>query len=980
MERIHNTREELQEQLLQLRKRIVWLEKTEDALRRSKEKYRSLFNEVTDMIHIVDMNGRIVDANPAELKTLGYKKREIVGKPLVDIVHPDYRLITSEMFKKVLSGKKVKAYETALRTKQGVRIDVEVSASPQIEDDKIVGARAIIRDITERKKAETAIRESESKFRGIAEKSLVGIYLIQDGIFKYVNPKVAELFGYSTNELIDRKGPRDLTLPEDWPMVEKYMKKRITGKVEAIRYQFRGITKDKQTIIVEVYGSRTVYRGKPAIVGTLLDITEAKQAEESLSKSNKLLTTTLNTILDAIVIVDMDYRIVSCNESTARVLGFTPDELVGKSCSIIIPEQMYTENDKASHFSELFEKGYLIRDDFYFKRKNGTIFPALFSIAVIKDGQGGLTGMVGTIHDITDRKKAEEKEKKLLEQQVAINQLALALGEVQHDLEKIYRIIYKHVSRLLDIGAFIISYYDSKEKLIRAGFVVIDGKVRKAENFPPIPLEKEGYGIQSEVIRTGEPMNCTDWRKAVERVKTVYNIGNDGTVKRGLPPVKERTDTTNSAVLVPMKIAKKVIGILQVQSKQPNAYSAGDVSLLSGMASVSAIAIQNTRLYSEVQRELIERKQAEEKFRTLFEESRDAIYISEKKGTIVEMNRAGLNLFGYSRDEMIGLHVAHLYANPAERKRFIKEIDTVGYVEDFEAVLRKKDGTDMVCLISAVVRRGARGKIIGYQGIIRDVTESKRINRELKQALVKAQQAEKVKSLFLANMSHEIRTPLNAILGFTDLLEQRIGPDVGPEERSFFEIIRNSGNRLMRTVHEILDMSQIETGTMELKPRLLNLEQVVKNVITEMHSLAENKGLKLTFKATAKNPMIKADAYCITQAVSNIVDNAIKYTEKGGVEISLKSKGEQLALSVRDTGIGMSKEYLKQIFTIFSQESTGYTKRFQGVGLGLALVKQYLDMNHVSIKVKSKKGVGTEFTMFFKYAGKADSSREKLPI
>ncbi|NOZ04525.1 MAG: PAS domain S-box protein [FCB group bacterium] len=967
MDLMHGTKKELLEQLLELRKRVVWLEKTEEALRKSKEKYRSLFNEVTDMIHVVDMNGNIVDANPAELKTLGYKKREIIGKPLVDIVHPDYRLITSEMFKKVLSGKKIKAYETALRTKQGVRIDVEVSVAPQIENGKIVGARAIIRDITERKKAEMAIRESENKFRGIAEKSLVGIYLIQDGVFKYVNPKMAELFGYSVDELMDRKGPRDLTLPEDWSMAEENMKKRMSGKVDAIRYQFRGIRKDKRTIFVEVYGSRTTYQGKPAIVGTLLDITDAKLAEESLYKSNKLLTTTLNTILDAIIIVDLDYKIVSCNKSTFRVLGYTPDELIGKNCSIIKPGKKYEGIDRIAHYEELSEKGYLIRDDFYFKKKNGKVFPALFSIAIVKDGQGGSTGMVGTIHDITDRKQAEEKEKKLLEQQVAINQLALALGEV-HDLEKMYRIIYKHVNRLMDVGAFIISYFDSKEKLIKAGFVIVDGKVRKTENFPPIPLEEKGYGIQSQVIRTGKPIHCTDWDEALKRVKTVYDIQKDGTVKQGFPPGKERTDATNSAILVPMKIAKKVIGILQVQSKRPNAYSEEDVSLLSGMANVSAIAIQNTRLYKEVQRELAERKQAEEKFRTLFEESRDAIYISEKKGTIIEMNQAGLNLFGYSRDEMMGMKVTNLYVDPNERKRFIKEIDRIGYVEDFEAMLRKKDGTDMICLISAVVRRDAAGKIIGYQGIIRDVTESKRINRELKQALVKAQQAEKVKSLFLANMSHEIRTPLNAILGFTDLLEQRIGPNVGPEEKSFFETIRNSGNRLMRTVHEILDMSQIETGTMELKPKLLNLERVIKNVIIEMSSFAENKGLELTFSSTAKDPVIKADEYCITQAISNIVDNAVKYTEKGGVDISLKSRNKQLVLSIRDTGIGMSRDYVQRMFEIFSQESTGYTKKFQGVGLGLALVKQYLDMNNVTIKVNSKKGVGTKFTLFFSRA------------
>jgi len=142
---------------------------------------------------------------------------------------------------------------------------------------------------TEHKQVEEALRESENKFRSLAEKSLVGIYLIQDGIFKYVNPKLAEIFGYRVEELIGKRGPRDLTLHEDWPVVEKALRRRISGKVKSIHYNFRGITKNKEIIHVEVYGSRTMYQGRPAVIGTLSDITERRRMEDRIRHLNLVL-------------------------------------------------------------------------------------------------------------------------------------------------------------------------------------------------------------------------------------------------------------------------------------------------------------------------------------------------------------------------------------------------------------------------------------------------------------------------------------------------------------------------------------------------------------------------------------------------------------------------------------------------------------------------------------------------------------------
>lgn len=251
-------------------------------------------------------------------------------------------------------------------------------------------------------------------------------------------------------------------------------------------------------------------------------------------------------------------------------------------------------------------------------------------------------------------------------------------------------------------------------------------------------------------------------------------------------------------------------------------------------------------------------------------------------------------------------------------------------------------------------------------GVVNDVTERETARMNLEIALDQARQAEKVKSLFLANMSHEIRTPLNSILGFTDLIEMSSKGKIGIEEREFFDTIRQSGQRLMHTVHEILDLSQLEAEVEKSIPKLIQLNDIINKIVREFKPAAEKKGLGVFFKSNVKEAVIEADETQIEKSIVNLMDNAIKYTRKGKIDLALNQKSDQYIFKIHDTGIGISEEYLNQIYDSFSQESIGYTKKYQGLGLGLAITKRYMDMNDVSISVESKKGLGTTFTLKFK--------------
>ncbi len=248
-----------------------------------------------------------------------------------------------------------------------------------------------------------------------------------------------------------------------------------------------------------------------------------------------------------------------------------------------------------------------------------------------------------------------------------------------------------------------------------------------------------------------------------------------------------------------------------------------------------------------------------------------------------------------------------------------------------------------------------------------DITELKKTEESLRKAKEKAEKSEKVKSLFLENMSHEIRTPLNAIIGYSDLINQTISDRLEEEEKFFLEAIQHSGIRLMRTVHEILDISTIETGTYECHFEIFDIIELLNSLVLEQKNDAVSKNLTLMFDAQVKHRYVKYDRNGIEHSISNIINNAIKYTKKGGVTVTATEKDEKLYISISDTGVGIEPGYLDHMYEIFTQESEGFSKDYQGIGLGLSIVKRFMDMNDIPINVESEKNKGTVFTLTLRW-------------
>lgn len=246
----------------------------------------------------------------------------------------------------------------------------------------------------------------------------------------------------------------------------------------------------------------------------------------------------------------------------------------------------------------------------------------------------------------------------------------------------------------------------------------------------------------------------------------------------------------------------------------------------------------------------------------------------------------------------------------------------------------------------------------------RDITELKNTESNLKVALVNAQESKRLKELFLAQISHEIRSPLNVIVGCTDLLLEGSNYEIDSEFDSILRSIKNNSKRLYRTFDLLLNMSQIQTGKYDVRLEKVNLHALLKTLQSDYASLAEEKGLVINLAEPIKeDASVIADHYSITQIFANLLDNAIKYTNKGEIKLNIYRNNTNICVDLTDTGKGISKEYINNLFSPFSQEEMGYTRKYDGTGLGLALVKSFIDINKAQIKVKSELNTGTTFTV-----------------
>ena len=370
--------------------------------------------------------------------------------------------------------------------------------------------------------------------------------------------------------------------------------------------------------------------------------------------------------------------------------------------------------------------------------------------------------------------------------------------------------------------------------------------------------------------------------------------------------------------------------------------------------------------------DITERKQAEElivesekKYRTIIETSMNGFFIIDLDGRIVEVNDAYCRMSGYEREELLNMNLRDLsYTNEIyEIKNHLKKIVRHGS-DRFETKHMTKSGKIIAVDVSVIYNPGDRELLYCFMN---DITEKNKMLHDLVIAKDEAERSNRVKSEFLAQMSHEIRSPMNVTLSFTNYIKEELGDKLPSHLVESFAAVDTATRRVIRTIDLILNMSEMQLGTYEPTWKSFDLaKEVFGNICGEYEFYAKQKGLKLIFNNNVPLPKIYGDHYSVTQIFVNLIDNAIKYSNSGEINVGIeKDKDKNINVTVQDNGIGMSDEFLKKIFEPFTQETQGYSRKFEGNGLGLALVRKYCDVNNADISVESEKGRGTKFTVTF---------------
>lgn len=547
----------------------------------------------------------------------------------------------------------------------------------------------------------------------------------------------------------------------------------------------------------------------------------------------------------------------------------------------------------------------------------------------------------------------KKEKKELLEKNIKSETLYKISNAINSalNLNELYKMVHKTICEIIPAKNFYIALYDEEKQTIRFPYYVdeIDTNLEQKE----YEEQKLGKGITEYLIKKGEVVHLTE-QKILQMAKSgiIEIIGTISKEFLGVPLISPDN---------------KIIGAMVVQSYYENIkYGEKDKEFLTFVSSQIAYAIDIKRSYQRI-------FESEEKFRMLAENVPGIIYLSKnsKFSSYIYLNDQFTILTGYDKDLFI--------KNQMDFTKIIDSEDLISCKKEVDASIvenrpyhiqyriKNKAGSTVWLedFGSAILIEGT--KELMFEGFILDITQRKADEDKLILAKEQAEKSDKLKSEFLAQISHEIRTPINTILSFSGLLKDELEDKIDDELKSCFVSMGNAGRRIIRTIDLILNMSEVQAGVYDYVSKYLNLaSDLLDPIRNELIYIAKDKGIELKFNVLTDNAYIWADEYTVGQIINNLLDNAIKYTEKGFVEVNVyRNEKERLVLEIKDTGIGISKEYFPMLFSPFSQEEQGYTRKFEGNGLGLALVKKYCELNNADIEVESEKGVGSTFRVIF---------------
>ena len=461
-------------------------------------------------------------------------------------------------------------------------------------------------------------------------------------------------------------------------------------------------------------------------------------------------------------------------------------------------------------------------------------------------------------------------------------------------------------------------------------------------------------GLSSpEFLSTSFPMDSPDpiVGKIVFKTQKPY-IGTD---IRKDPMFQARTmekEGVISLAMVPIVSKQRAMGFIAVGSKKFHKFTKREVRLLVAFSSQLGSALENAQLYDEVNKE-------KAYIENLVDNAGDAIISTDVEDRILTWNHGAEVIFGYSKEETVGQSLTILL--PSHRAGELEEIrDKVritGVIRNLEVRRIRKDGIIIEASLAVSPIRDKDDNVIGFLHLARDVTEKKRYEQRLKEL-------DKMKSAFVSNVSHELRTPLTAIKASADNMLDRLIGDLNAKQVGYLTRIKSNSDRLARLINDLLDLSTIEAGKIDLRPANIPLVTLVKEAAESLRPVAAEKLINLTVMSADPGVIAWADRDKVIQVLMNLIGNALKFTPtRGEVTVAVaKNSAAWMQISVTDTGPGIPAEEVNKVFGRFYQIGQAGTQKTQGTGLGLAISKALVEMHGGKIWVESEAGKGSTFS------------------
>ncbi len=881
---------------------ITERKQAQEALRASEERLRILFETSPDAICLVNLQGVFVDVNPAGLALTGRTRAEMIGKAMTEVglfQKPVYQRQSAEGLALTRQGGgRMTEYE--IETAEGATIVIEAVSHPIKLNDELLQL-AVIRDITERRRAETALRESEERYRKLISTMSEGIVLQRrDGVIQTFNAAAERILGLSADQLMGRTSvdPTWRAVHEDGSPfpgeTHPAMLALTTGEPQSS--VIMGVHKPDDSLSWILINSQPIFEPNQstpyAAVTTFTDITARKHTEAALRESEERYRLLAENVNDVIIKLSPQGGLTFATPSVYALLGYRPEEFVGQSgFDYVHPDDVPVSavvmqaaiESGSAHFT-LVER-VLHRDQHY-------MWVEVTNTNVYDPETGQLLEMVGVLRDITARKQAEEA---LRESEERYRLLAENVNDV------LFRLSADGIVTFITASAYTVLGYYPEELIDQATEVLVH----------PDDLEPN-----SSVVLKAFAAGLTHFTLSL---RLRHKAGH----------------------LVWVEIAATVV---------LDPHTGAPLEMIGVLRDVTERKLTEDAL-----------RTSEEKFRTFVEAAPIATVIANMQGKLELVNQAAAKLFDYDRADLVGRTVDALV--PEEyRQAQIGRLSAASGLEEprsvsFESGGRRRDGSVFPCDIQLSYINTSEGPMVMSHVI--DITQRKQADEALKQSLAHEKELGDLKSRFVSMASHEFRTPLAAILAATETLTLYRDRMDQTQIDGRLDRIRQQVTYMKNTIEDVLHLARMQAGRVKFEPYPGDVDALCRDVVSEFDVQMEYQG-RLAYTGS-RGPLRAAfDERLLRQIVTNLIHNALKYSLKDRqVVVTLSDTDQEFNLRVQDEGIGIPEDDLKHLFEPFHRATNVGT--ISGTGLGLSITRQSVELHGGTITVNSQLGAGTTF-------------------